>query len=227
MLAAFRRAVAARTPAFRALGARQLGSHSDFAKQTKVDTKDAESVESFIRTTITENPVTLFMKGTPEYPQCGFSQQVVRILHAEGVEFASVNVLEDPEVREGIKKYSEWPTIPQARRCGLPTHPPPALPLIASDCDIPMYPCPLPCVWRCSHPVRDHPNCHPKLPSGLHVWFDPSSSVRLLTLQLYIKGEFVGGCDIVTQASWRAAGMRVLPLVAALGLSSLVSVTKD
>jgi Grx4 family monothiol glutaredoxin len=53
------------------------------------------------------------MKGTPEYPMCGFSAQVVRILEAEGAKFASLNVLADAEVREGIKKYSNWPTIPQ------------------------------------------------------------------------------------------------------------------
>lgn len=55
----------------------------------------------------------LFMKGTPEQPQCGFSAQVVRILHAEGTEFASANVLEDWDLREGIKKFSDWPTVPQ------------------------------------------------------------------------------------------------------------------
>lgn len=55
----------------------------------------------------------VFMKGTPEQPQCGFSGQVVRILHAEGQEFASANVLEDPALREGVKKYSDWPTVPQ------------------------------------------------------------------------------------------------------------------
>ena len=55
----------------------------------------------------------LFMKGTPAQPQCGFSMQVVRVLHAEGVEFDAVNVLEDALIREGVKSFSEWPTIPQ------------------------------------------------------------------------------------------------------------------
>lgn len=73
--------------------------------------------------------VLLFMKGTPLFPQCGFSARVVQILKHAGVPFASVNVLEDPEIREGIKQFSNWPTIPQ----------------------------------------------------------------------LYVKGEFVGGCDIVTE----------------------------
>lgn len=74
-------------------------------------------------------PVMLFMKGTPLFPQCGFSARVVQILKQSGVAFSSVNVLEDPEIREGIKAFSNWPTIPQ----------------------------------------------------------------------LYVKGEFIGGCDIVTE----------------------------
>jgi monothiol glutaredoxin len=55
---------------------------------------------------VKENPVIIFMKGTPSQPQCGFSAQSIRILNATGVEFASVNVLEYPSIREGIKKYS-------------------------------------------------------------------------------------------------------------------------
>jgi monothiol glutaredoxin len=57
--------------------------------------------------------VLLFMKGTPLFPQCGFSARVVQVLKAAGVPFATVNVLEDPEIREGIKAFSNWPTIPQ------------------------------------------------------------------------------------------------------------------
>jgi monothiol glutaredoxin len=57
--------------------------------------------------------VLLFMKGTPAFPQCGFSNQVVQILRHYGVPFESVNVLEDMAIREGIKEYSNWPTIPQ------------------------------------------------------------------------------------------------------------------
>ena len=66
-----------------------------------------------IQATITENPVVLFMKGTPVFPQCGFSARVVQILSHMGVPFAGVNVLEDMEIREGIKTFTDWPTIPQ------------------------------------------------------------------------------------------------------------------
>ena len=64
--------------------------------------------------TVKGNPVVLFMKGTPQFPQCGFSATVVQILKACGVDqFASVNVLAEPEIRQGIKDYANWPTIPQ------------------------------------------------------------------------------------------------------------------
>lgn len=82
-----------------------------------------------IRSAIDENPVMLFMKGTAMFPQCGFSARVVQILTHMGVPFKTANVLEDPELRDAIKQFSNWPTIPQ----------------------------------------------------------------------LYVKGEFVGGCDIVTE----------------------------
>ena len=60
------------------------------------------------------NPVVLFMKGTAQFPQCGFSGRAIQILKACGVDnIATVNVLEDPEVRQGIKDYSNWPTVPQ------------------------------------------------------------------------------------------------------------------
>jgi monothiol glutaredoxin len=78
---------------------------------------------------VTENAVMLYMKGTAMFPQCGFSARVVQILTHLGVPFHTANVLEDPELRDGVKHYSNWPTIPQ----------------------------------------------------------------------LYVKGEFVGGCDIVTE----------------------------
>jgi monothiol glutaredoxin len=82
-----------------------------------------------IQSDIQTNPVMLYMKGTAMFPQCGFSARVVQILGHIGVPFQTANVLEDPELREGVKQFSQWPTVPQ----------------------------------------------------------------------LYVKGEFVGGCDIVTE----------------------------
>ena len=82
-----------------------------------------------IKDTVVKNDVVLFMKGTKKMPQCGFSSRVAGILNYMGVEFTDVNVLADPEIRQGIKEFSDWPTVPQ----------------------------------------------------------------------LYVKGEFVGGCDIVTE----------------------------
>ncbi|MBR2654964.1 MAG: Grx4 family monothiol glutaredoxin [Loktanella sp.] len=82
-----------------------------------------------IQETITANDVVLFMKGSKSMPQCGFSSRVAGVLNFMGVEFADVNVLADEEIRQGIKEFSDWPTIPQ----------------------------------------------------------------------LYVKGEFVGGCDIITE----------------------------
>ena len=82
-----------------------------------------------IKDTVTKNDVVLFMKGTKMMPQCGFSSKVAGVLNYMGVEFADVNVLADENIRQGIKEYSDWPTVPQ----------------------------------------------------------------------LYVKGEFVGGCDIITE----------------------------
>lgn len=87
------------------------------------------SAEDQIRETVAKNDVVLFMKGTKAAPQCGFSSRVAGVLNYMGIEFTDVNVLADAEVRQGIKDFSDWPTIPQ----------------------------------------------------------------------LYVKGEFVGGCDIVTE----------------------------
>lgn len=74
------------------------------------------SVEGRIRDMIDQNHVMLFMKGTPEQPMCGFSKTVIDILNHVGTEFGSANVLDDmadSELREGIKKFSDWPTVPQ------------------------------------------------------------------------------------------------------------------
>jgi monothiol glutaredoxin len=72
------------------------------------------SIQDTIREQVTTHPVVLYMKGTPQFPQCGFSHAAVQMLGACGVDkFFSVNVLADPEIRQGIKDYSQWPTIPQ------------------------------------------------------------------------------------------------------------------
>ena len=72
-----------------------------------------QKIKDNIKKEIDENEVCLFMKGTPETPQCGFSLAVVNILKIINVKFKGVNVLEDQNLRQGIKEYSEWPTIPQ------------------------------------------------------------------------------------------------------------------
>lgn len=72
------------------------------------------SIHDQIKELISSNDVVLFMKGTPDFPQCGFSGKVVHVLRECGLKkFASINVLEDPDMRQGIKEFSDWPTIPQ------------------------------------------------------------------------------------------------------------------
>ena len=73
----------------------------------------SEAVADRIRGEVESNDVVLFMKGTPVFPQCGFSNTVVQVLTYLGVQFKGINVLEDDAIREGIKAYSDWPTIPQ------------------------------------------------------------------------------------------------------------------
>ncbi len=70
-------------------------------------------VQAELRELITSNPVVLFMKGSPEFPQCGFSMRASQIVRALGLPFQFVDVLQDPEIRQGIKEYGDWPTIPQ------------------------------------------------------------------------------------------------------------------
>jgi monothiol glutaredoxin len=72
-----------------------------------------KNVNEKIKDIITKNDVVLFMKGTPEMPQCGFSMTVSNILKELKVKFSGVNVLADPEIRQGIKDFSNWPTVPQ------------------------------------------------------------------------------------------------------------------
>lgn len=73
----------------------------------------SDDVQARIDALVKNNRVVLFMKGTPEMPQCGFSMRATQIVRALGVPFTTVNVLEDWDLREGIKAYSDWPTIPQ------------------------------------------------------------------------------------------------------------------
>ena len=71
------------------------------------------SIQDWIKNEVETNDVVLFMKGTPNFPQCGFSGQVVQILDYLGAPYKGINVLEDDELRQGIKEFTNWPTIPQ------------------------------------------------------------------------------------------------------------------
>lgn len=74
----------------------------------------SNSTREFIQKTISEHPIVLFMKGTGQFPQCGFSGKAIQLLKACGAtNVATINVLDDPEIRQGIKDFSQWPTIPQ------------------------------------------------------------------------------------------------------------------
>ncbi len=71
------------------------------------------NVQDKIRQQVEENTIILYMKGTPQFPQCGFSGRAIQLLQACGARFATVNVLADAEIREGIKQFGNWPTVPQ------------------------------------------------------------------------------------------------------------------
>ncbi len=71
------------------------------------------NVQDKIKQQIASDKIVLYMKGTPQFPQCGFSAKSVELLKASGAEFSTVDVLADPDIRQGIKEYSNWPTIPQ------------------------------------------------------------------------------------------------------------------
>lgn len=77
------------------------------------DQQAQPTMDEMIKQTVTDNPVVLFMKGNANFPQCGFSGRAVQILQALNTEFVTVDVLSNDAVREGIKTYSNWPTIPQ------------------------------------------------------------------------------------------------------------------
>jgi monothiol glutaredoxin len=83
------------------------------AKVSAADQGEANPIHAFIATTVQEHPVVLFMKGTPDRPRCGFSSTVVQILDHLGVDFVGVDVLQDEGLRNEIKTFSDWPTIPQ------------------------------------------------------------------------------------------------------------------
>ena len=70
-------------------------------------------IQAWIANEVKTNDVVLFMKGTPTFPQCGFSSQVVQILDYLGIDYKGINVLENMDIRQGVKEYSNWPTIPQ------------------------------------------------------------------------------------------------------------------
>jgi monothiol glutaredoxin len=79
-----------------------------------METPQMQDTQQRIKDQVTGHPVVLYMKGTPQFPQCGFSSLAVQVLNACGVQdFFSVNVLAEPEIRQGIKQYANWPTIPQ------------------------------------------------------------------------------------------------------------------
>jgi monothiol glutaredoxin len=89
-----------------------LGGTPSSLPQIEEKTMDI-TVQDRIQHEISDTPVVLFMKGSPVFPQCGFSAAVVQILSQLGVKFKGVDVLSDPQVRQGIKEFSNWPTIPQ------------------------------------------------------------------------------------------------------------------
>ena len=80
---------------------------------TDASTTQADAARAFIEQTLEAHPVVLFMKGVPDSPKCGFSSVVVQILDHLGVDFVGVDVLQDPALRDGVKIFTDWPTIPQ------------------------------------------------------------------------------------------------------------------
>ncbi|KAG9401507.1 monothiol glutaredoxin grx5 [Aphanomyces cochlioides] len=116
MLARIRTTALSRSLAARSAGSVRFfsESHDDFKpKYHAAPSSDKDDVLKLIKSHVETYPIMLYMKGTPSSPQCGFSRQVVQILHAQGVSFDSVNLLDHPEIREGVKEFSQWPTIPQ------------------------------------------------------------------------------------------------------------------
>src|SRR5437899_7461160 len=81
--------------------------------RTLIQSEIEVDIQERIRHTVQDHPIVLFMKGTPQFPMCGFSARAVQALKGAGAQFASVNVLEDPEIRANLPRYSNWPTFPQ------------------------------------------------------------------------------------------------------------------
>jgi monothiol glutaredoxin len=75
--------------------------------------EDSKSVEARIAEEVKSNPIVMFVKGSPQFPMCGFSKGVMDVFRHLGVPFKTIDVLDDPQVREGIKRFTNWPTIPQ------------------------------------------------------------------------------------------------------------------
>ena len=86
-------------------------THDDFAKKTTFVSEEADEAIKMIQQHVTDNTVMLYMKGNPSMPMCGFSAKIVQTLQAEGIDFSSVNVLDYPSIREGVKKFAAWPTM--------------------------------------------------------------------------------------------------------------------
>jgi monothiol glutaredoxin len=95
------------------LAVKGFNDESAAARSASPTGKTAMAIEQFIENEVKSNDVVLFMKGTPQFPMCGFSGQVVQILDYLGVPYKGLNVLENDDLRGGIKTYSNWPTIPQ------------------------------------------------------------------------------------------------------------------
>eukprot|EP00188_Purpureofilum_apyrenoidigerum_P000537 Plantae.Rhodophyta-Purpureofilum_apyrenoidigerum.ctg12373.p1 GENE.Plantae.Rhodophyta-Purpureofilum_apyrenoidigerum.ctg12373~~Plantae.Rhodophyta-Purpureofilum_apyrenoidigerum.ctg12373.p1 ORF type:complete len:168 (+),score=20.40 Plantae.Rhodophyta-Purpureofilum_apyrenoidigerum.ctg12373:65-568(+) len=93
--------------------ATDMDSDDDFKPQVKKVATDKSSIQQEISEIVSQNPIVLFMKGLPSAPQCGFSFRTVQILNAHGSEYRAFNVLSSVELRDGIKQFSHWPTIPQ------------------------------------------------------------------------------------------------------------------
>mmetsp|Transcript_130887 Transcript_130887/g.280006 ORF Transcript_130887/g.280006 Transcript_130887/m.280006 type:complete len:171 (-) Transcript_130887:97-609(-) len=104
----------AATPSLAVTLPRTFCTHSDFQAKSHVADSSNDEVQGKLKKLVDENKVVLFMKGSPDAPQCGFSRTVSQVLQAEGFhDYAYVDVLKYPEVREGVKKFSDWPTVPQ------------------------------------------------------------------------------------------------------------------